>query len=732
MIQYSQNDGIRNKKITFQSAVYDRTSCTEVALDVAIDAIRVPSQSTIDKIEHLRHIPDHNDRRAFKRKNLPCLVWSGMWLDTTKATKSPEHFSGIVQCDLDYLDDLDGTRDRIIKDPECLACFLSPSATGLKILYRYDPSVAFKSAVRAVKDLMRHYDLLTYVDNAVSNAKSLCYVSYDPEIYVNYEATCMPCSPVQTKTKKKSEKRKKKSKSGDDDNFEKYNLQATVDDVCEVLKRHGWKRLNEHHMARPGVDDHTSATVGLAGAPDAPPLFHVFSDSGEVHPFQADGTYNPTQVACLLDFSGDYAAFGRSLKNVEKKNVDPPVLPSIYYDNAGSYYLRSDAGFTQLTYGRVKSHLSEYFDQDQDDKNEIKDYIEQHIREAERSYVADYVGPYAARKIGVYPEDLKYHIVTSECHPPAPSDDRLENQIDQFCQKLLGTEQYQIFKTWLGTSVRNLQEFRSGGQYRPAPALILVGPVGCGKSLLLDIVVHTLGGRQSSVYDYLAGRTNFNGDFIASEILVADDVAASKSYTDRSELSQRIKNMLFASNTTISKKFQDNRSIRPWWRMIWATNDGPDDLATLPTLNDNMEDKILLMNCDHADPPYKDHELTKRWKKIKNAIPVWLHDVSKVAPDYNADARTGVPHWWHPDITVDMYDAAPEQEVLNLIRKNVIEFKDYPTQQLIDKLNQYSTDRYTSRYLGRLLSALARRPDTQLTCRIKDGKKLYTYQSHSE
>ncbi len=62
------------------------------------------------------------------------------------------------------------------------------------------------------------------------------------------------------------------------------------------------------------------------------------------------------------------------------------------------------------------------------------------------------------------------------------------------------------------------------GRLSGSTAAFIVGPVGCGKSVLLDhIITPLLGGRKGNAYGYLSGKTNFNDELIGCEVRAIDD-----------------------------------------------------------------------------------------------------------------------------------------------------------------------------------------------------------------
>ena len=110
-------------------------------------------------------------------------------------------------------------------------------------------------------------------------------------------------------------------------------------DVRSVLSRHGWKYLSsdtvKENWCRPGKSEGISATLGHCSA-DGIPLFYVFSRNAS--PFEAEQSYGPFRVYCLLEHGGDgRAAFGALAREgygdpIEfVRKVKQPLRPAYSY-----------------------------------------------------------------------------------------------------------------------------------------------------------------------------------------------------------------------------------------------------------------------------------------------------------------------------------------------------------------------------------------------------------------
>jgi hypothetical protein len=143
------------------------------------------------------------DRECLKKK-LPAVTWSGTF--SRRESGALVRHSGLLCADLDGLnDDLDGAAAKLKTSPHLWAVFISPSGTGLKAVFRM-PADATKHAgsFRAVE---RHVFELTgmQIDASGKDVTRLCFLSHDPELYHNPNATEIaplpePEKPKQTTT----------------------------------------------------------------------------------------------------------------------------------------------------------------------------------------------------------------------------------------------------------------------------------------------------------------------------------------------------------------------------------------------------------------------------------------------------------------------------------------------------------------------------------------------------
>ena len=141
-------------------------------------------------VKEARHEAKEEARPA--KEQLKAALFSGTF--SYRNNDSLKVYSGLLCADLDNLpeSDLTGLRDKLDADKRVCAVFLSPTGTGLKVLFRVagDASRHHQNFLAVRQHVKDAYGLP--IDEACKDVSRLCFVSYDPKAVWHGDALALP------------------------------------------------------------------------------------------------------------------------------------------------------------------------------------------------------------------------------------------------------------------------------------------------------------------------------------------------------------------------------------------------------------------------------------------------------------------------------------------------------------------------------------------------------------
>lgn len=158
-------------------------------LDDVLDQIKHPGSILKSIVGLVRKETDPDKQKELKVKLLPGICFSGIFSKRNDADLVEPN--PIICLDLDHVADIPTEMDRIKKYPYVIAAFLSPTATGIKVVCRHDltdPGYHKELYWKLGEDmgLTGRSDLK--FDSACSNVSRFCFFSIDPQAYINKNA----------------------------------------------------------------------------------------------------------------------------------------------------------------------------------------------------------------------------------------------------------------------------------------------------------------------------------------------------------------------------------------------------------------------------------------------------------------------------------------------------------------------------------------------------------------
>ena len=179
------NTELLARKISLFRLVTVKTTSTELTIAQLINGIKTGIWK--NEVEELRETFKILGKPAYKEarsKLLECVTISGTF--NRCSDEGLECHSGLIAIDLDDLgDNLAATKQLLMNDSTVFCFFVSPSGNGLKVLLPIDAKDGATHRA-AYQQILERYDALGLKpDTTGINPSRLCFVSYDPEIWVN-------------------------------------------------------------------------------------------------------------------------------------------------------------------------------------------------------------------------------------------------------------------------------------------------------------------------------------------------------------------------------------------------------------------------------------------------------------------------------------------------------------------------------------------------------------------
>ena len=179
-----------NEKVSLFKNTFDKRP-TIARLEAILEKIKKSPQLKRACIL-LQKINDPEEIRIFKQVHLPAITVSGVFRDGHAQSNSIHH-NGLIQVDFDAKDFpplllLEDIIKLLKSDPHTFLGFTSPSGTGYKLFVRITTNpVNHLSHFKALEKYYRnHYGLK--IDPSCKDLSRLCFLSYDPLLYINVDA----------------------------------------------------------------------------------------------------------------------------------------------------------------------------------------------------------------------------------------------------------------------------------------------------------------------------------------------------------------------------------------------------------------------------------------------------------------------------------------------------------------------------------------------------------------
>lgn len=289
------------------------------------------------------------------------------------------------------------------------------------------------------------------------------------------------------------------------------------------------------------------------------------------------------------------------------------------------------------------------------------------LRSVQDDGTVDYAGPLGGHNEGIVVQRNANILVTSSPNFITAK----KGNWDMLCgilERMFGSTQLPYVYGWLKLSL----EMFHAQQWMAGQVMVLAGPANSGKNLFGCIVAKLFGGRNiGKPYDYMAGKTNFNADFMACELCTIDDEVAHTDITARRAFGAKIKEFCVNEDRRIHAKHSTAMTVTVFQRLLITLNDVAERLQILPPMEADILDKIMLLQVYKHDMPRKTRTAAERkafeaeWTAELPAFVEFLENW--VIPEDLMASRSGIKSYHDPDLLSALKQFAPDDRLMQLI-----------------------------------------------------------------
>jgi hypothetical protein len=182
---------------------------TQKKLSEILNTIRTGNSGIKEQIEDIRKCQDTDQKQELK-KQLPYFNM-GLFKDNIRLNANFEQTQFII-LDIDHIGYSEATelRQKLKQDTATFAAFRSPSGDGVKVIYRLDSVIITEAEYRRVYQYYKdNFHKQYYEPDLTPEPSRTCFLSYDPDIYVNENTVALSTdvAPQPKVAKKKSTQR---------------------------------------------------------------------------------------------------------------------------------------------------------------------------------------------------------------------------------------------------------------------------------------------------------------------------------------------------------------------------------------------------------------------------------------------------------------------------------------------------------------------------------------------
>lgn len=344
--------------------------------------------------------------------------------------------------------------------------------------------------------------------------------------------------------------------------------------------------------------------------------------------------------------------------------MKPPKVDLWFDAGSGSYWLRTGERYARLDQSDVKKHLL-YTQAALPEGVGSLTAFDTLFVEAQRMRSVDYAGPLAGYPVGpMQTSDGSTVLVTSAARVPAPDRDAGPGWLGNVLCQLMGEDPDATKRLflWLRHAYTSLRDHT----FAPGQMLCLAGPAGCGKTFGQVAIAELLGGRSAKAFEWMMGKSGFNGELAGAETWVIDDDDSQTDAKSRRSFGNAVKRCTVSGSLRIRKMHSEAVNLTTFRRIVLCVNDEPENLSILPVLDDSIKDKLMLFRCHHAELLGEDR--LENMRLLRASLPGFVAGLLAMrVPVALKDKRCGVASWHDAELLAALGDLSPEVRLCNII-----------------------------------------------------------------
>jgi hypothetical protein len=269
-----------------------------------------------------------------------------------------------------------------------------------------------------------------------------------------------------------------------------------------------------------------------------------------------------------------------------------------------------------------------------------------------------------------------------------------------------------IFLFWF----KRFYESAEQGKLCMGQAMILVGPVHCFKTFLIERLLAPAMGGYADLSSVVSGEGNgFNADLFQSPLAIIDDSRAAESESALQRYASYVKKLVAHGKHKYHEKYLTPIMVEWRGRVVIAANDDPVSIKAVPALDMSNEDKIIAL----ALKTYEEGPVMDALKDVETELPALLAWIkawevpdkyidaanryvvrSYIADEVREKIDAGGKHaelrdlinaWWQRiDVTTKVWEGTAVEflQVLNDTFDNTTIIRDWPVRTLSTRLSQ--------------------------------------------